>query len=60
MANVMHNSGTAHVSGEITYFDVFQHGSSGQPHHTWYRFQIQVDAKGAPEVLFTDEDNSSD
>jgi hypothetical protein len=60
MANVTHNSGTVHVFGEITYFDVFHHGSSGQPHHTWYRFQIQIDAEGAPYVLFTDEGNSSD
>jgi hypothetical protein len=60
MANVMHNSGTALVSGEITYSDVFQHVSSGRPHHTWYRFHIQANAKGAPDVLFTDEGNSSD
>jgi hypothetical protein len=59
MANVMHNNGTVHVSGEITYFDVFEHGSSGQPHHTWYRFQIHI-ADGAPYVLFTDDGNISD
>ncbi len=58
---ILDGAGIGVVSGEITYFDVFQTRKSARPRFTWYRFQIPVDDEGITDgaLFFSDEGNKS-